>query len=170
MKKTTLIIISIHCLIGFIAFALLSVFIRGDLDNQDENTTAHIAATVSETPITDHGDHLSVSIITREYRSELIILYLDTYPNNVIDDIRQLSKGEKIYFRIKSNEVEDMNSAYIMPIMSLETETETIFSLEDYNRVTEWNTRSIKYAPVFATLVLLAVSVLCLVSAIKKQA
>lgn len=149
---------------------MLSIFIRWDLDNQDENTTARIAATVSETPITDHGDHISVSIITCEYRSELIILYLDAYPNNVIDDIRQLNKGEKIYFRIKSNEVEDMSSVYIMPIMSLETETETIFSLEDYNRVTKWNTRSIKQAPVFAALVLLAVSVFCFVSAIKKQA
>lgn len=167
MKRIILTLVAISYAIVSFGFVIISFFVSR-VDKQSENTTKCYVATVSEVQIKDNGKGRSVKIVTNEYRNDLIIVYSSVCTDNVVDDINSLQHGQKIYFRIENYYDELMNHGEIMPIVSLETETHSIFSLDEYNELIKETVYPTKVTAVIVTLVFLSVSVLCFFLAFKK--
>lgn len=166
-KRGILIFIAVFSAIEFLGLTA-TAFIVSRVDKQSENTTKCYVATVSEVQIDDNGKGRSARIIINEYRNDLILFSM-VCTDNVVSDINRLENGQKIYFRIENRYAELINKGEIMPIVSLETETDSIFSLEEYNELIKGTVFPTKVTAVIVTLVFLSISVLCFFLAFKKQ-
>lgn len=116
------------------------LFCMRNIDKQTEDTTTLYSATVETIKITDTGKHIYTEIHTKEYHAVLMIS-TNTTQNIDLNDIRNLQNGQRIYFRIENSKIGQMtnaadqsNNVNLINIISLETETKCIFSLEDNNK------------------------------------
>ena len=50
-----------------------------------------------------------------------------------MDVLADLRKGERIFVRVESTAINDMEQAPFIPVVSLRTEEKVIFTVEDYN-------------------------------------
>lgn len=129
MNKTKTIMIA--SLILFLVSIGLIISMN-EIDKQTTDTTTFYTATVSNVDITDTGKNISAVIKTQEYDTDLHIS-VSICKNINMDDVRALKNGQTIYFTVEKIRAAQMNEVIFLPITSLETNTEEIFSLDDYN-------------------------------------
>lgn len=129
MNKTKTIMIA--SLILFLVSIGLIISMN-EIDKQTTDTTTFYTATVSNVDITDTGKNISAVIKTQEYDTDLHIS-VNICKNINMDDVRALKNGQAIYFTVEKIRAAQMNEVIFLPITSLETNTEEIFSLDDYN-------------------------------------
>lgn len=133
-KNKTKIIVMFVSTILFIATIGLIISIN-KIDKQTENTTTSYIATVIDVDITDTGNGVFAEIYTNEYNTTLYIS-TNICKNIRMDDVKNLEKGETIFFRIENMKVKQMGNVRFVNIISLKTETENIFTLNQYNKST----------------------------------
>ena len=132
MKNTKIKILLIVCvcfLFGTISL-LVSVFSIGNLS---ETTTTSRNAEVMDVEIIDTDGVPFVRIFTREYDKPLYIIP-SVVKRTGVSIFREIESGDIVSFRVENNFFEqyDEKTPFIH-IVSLKKETETIFSLSDYN-------------------------------------
>lgn len=123
-------------------FVFLSLFVvtvglilsMRNIDNQNENTTILHTATVDYIDVTNTGDSVYLEIYTKEYRTSLMISTNISWRIN-IEDVKNLKEGQTIFFRVEKTKANQINEVSFINITSLETETNCIFSLKDYNQI-----------------------------------
>ena len=128
-RSLTILIMSTVLLIGTIGIFIY----MSNIDNLSEDNITYYSATVESTRIENIGEKVYVAIQTKEYATVLHI------SQNIgkeldMDDVYNLKNGQTVLFRVENTKTYLMDNADIIDIVSLQTESNTIFSLEDYNK------------------------------------
>lgn len=160
MRKVLLIILV--CSVFFFLVTIGIFISMFQIDKQTEDITIEYSATVRRIHINNSVKNKWVQIETEEYDSSLYIS-VNISKNIDIRKIESLKQGEKIFFRIVDTKAEQLNSVDFVDIVSLKTETNDIFTLEDYNHFMRVSARLARIANIIVALILLVVSVLCFV-------
>lgn len=114
---------------------IMSIIVTVDFkknDRQSEGTTTAFSATVKNVVVTETETKLYPKIYVNESETCLLINSISKEIN--LDIVRNLQPGQKIYFRIEDYKAEQLDGAKIVDIVSLRTDTQVIYSLDDYNR------------------------------------
>lgn len=144
----------ILCLIFFFGMIGLLLIIH-DIDKQNEDNTIELAAIVESTQITNANNHVYVEILLEGNKYLLIQNSIGEKIN--VDNIESLQKGEMVYFRIEKN-MEKQYKAGIVNILSLRTEKNEIFSLNDYNTFIHETVFQARIACIIAAIVFLTIA------------
>ncbi len=128
IKFTTIIlVISVFFLIGTVGNMLNMI----QAYHQTENNTTLYSATISKVEI--NNEMMNVKIWVNEYDYYLTIPRFIS--EEIIDEAWNLQIGQKIFFRIENFKVDAINSTELINIVSLKTENEDIFTLDEYNKI-----------------------------------
>ena len=105
-------------------------------DKQTEESTTLLTATVGWVQVSGRTGFMSVRILTQEYATEL---YLPTASSQeaILDRCRVLQPGQQIWFRVENSDAELWGNLVFVHIRSLQTEDETLFTLEESNQAME---------------------------------
>ena len=160
MRKVLLIILV--CSVFFFLVTIGIFISMFQIDKQTEDITIEYSATVRRIHINNSVKNKWVQIETEEYDSSLYIS-VNISKNINMNKIIALKEGEKIFFRIENIKVKQMNFVDFVDIVSLKTETDDIFTLNDYNYFMRISARPARIANIIVALILLVVSVLCFV-------
>jgi len=131
MNKSKTKIIMIVSTLVFVVTLGLVVSLHG-IDKQTEDTTTLYTATVSGVAVVETEKTMHIEICTKEYNTFLLVS-TNISPNINLEDIKELKNGQTISFRIENRKVGQMDKVNFINIVSLKTDTKSIFSLEDYN-------------------------------------
>ena len=127
-------------LAGMIALFFMALSMIGNwiiswsLSNLTEENTTLFTATVEEVQVTGAADDVRVTILVKEYPTGLLLF--DSRAAAVPPDrFRALQPGQQIWFRVENNkamylEPERGENVPFVPICTLKTETDDIFTLE----------------------------------------
>lgn len=172
-SKTKIVILIVSMLFCAGTFGLLISMIN--IDKQTESTTTFLSATVDAIKITDTGSKIYVEIHTKEYHAVLLISTNITQ-NIDLNDIRNLHNGQKIFFRVENSKIGQMNNVTdqtndvnLINIISLQTETNNILSLEDYNQYIKNAAYPARIACVMMALLFLSISFINFISIMKQR-
>ena len=127
-RKSVLLAVSVLILIMFI---VVTVHFKQNGRQSDETTTA-FSATVKNVVMTETETKIYPKIYVNE--SETCLLINSISEEIDLNIVRNLQPGQKIYFRIENYKAKQLEEAKIVDIVSLRTDTQVIYSLDDYNR------------------------------------
>lgn len=146
-----------------------------NVDKQSESITTFLSATVDAIKITDTGSKIYVEIHTKEYHAVLLISTIITQ-NIDLNDIHNLHNGQKIFFRVENSKIGQMNNTAdqtnnvnLINIVSLQTETKDIFSIEEYNQYIKIAAYPARMAGVAMALLFLSISIINFISIMKQR-
>lgn len=145
MKRKFIII-----LLFIISFGLIgNLIILQGADKLTEETTSKLEAHVASVNEITFGKEKYFEISTKEYDT---ILYIspELCSEVDIDHIKYLKANHKIIFRIENIWMKEFEESSFVKIVSLDTEQESIFSLEEYN---EYVSGDIKNARMIGSMV-----------------
>jgi len=148
---------AVMCLLFF--FCTVGVLLMTiDVGEQTEEDTEEFTATVSEIRTTDMGNEGYIDIFTDEYDTSLYI----SAKLSKEADISDLTKGDKIVFRVEDSKASMLGQVAFVDIVSLANEHKTYISLSDYNAHTQAamvpvRISAIVFAIVFLTLALILI-------------
>lgn len=127
-RKSVLLTVSVITLIALIILAV--ILIKG---NKSEGATTAFSATVKNVVVTETETRVYPKIYINESEACLLI---NSFVGKQIDleIVRNLQPGQKIYFRVENYKAEQFDEAKMVDIISLRTDTQVIYSLDDYNR------------------------------------
>lgn len=131
-----------------------------EIDKQTESTTTLFTATVDGVDITDTGERVFAEIHTKEYDTSLFIS-ANICENIKMDEIRDLKDGQTLFFRIENINVKQMNKVEFINIVSLETNTKDIFSIDEYNEIVSDSAYPARIASIVTALLFLFISLFC---------
>lgn len=122
------------CCLSFlfaIGFLVITATVQSK-NNQNENNTTELIATIKDVETVDTNKEVYYLIYVEEYG---YVLYISTsISRNIdVDLISDLNERDIIYFRVE-NECLNQEDATIMNIVSLKTNDYVVFSLDDYNQ------------------------------------
>ena len=132
----------------------------GNIDKQTEDTTTFYTATVISVDVTDAGENSFADIQTKEYNTALHIS-TNISKNMGMDEVRNLSNGQKIWFGIENTKAQQMNKVEFVTITALKTDTKEILSLEQYNQYIHDSAHPARIASVVMACFFLVISVFC---------
>ena len=167
-KKTNRLFFLLIVCIVFFAGTIGLIYNVYRASKQSEQNTVLYTATVNTIQITDLGKEVYVKVYLVEYSNALIVA-TDVTKNIDLTKIENLNSGTKIYFRIESAKQDFINHVEFIDIVSLSTEQEVIFSLEDYNRYMEEGARPVKLAGTAVAFLFLLASLFIGKNMIKKK-
>lgn len=122
---------SVIALLVFVAL-LKNSYINSSVDRDE---FMEVQATVSNIKITETADGDLIEIHTEEHTNYWTV-NSGAYDDETEKKIVELEQGEKIKIGVLKYASENINNSIFLPIASLETETETIISMEDYTSET----------------------------------
>ena len=126
-------IVAVFVVSMFFCVAFVGVVLSmHQIDKQSLNTTTIYTATVADIKITGSDDNFWIEIYTDEYSNYFLISSNITKQIDV-EKINNTMVGQKIFFRIDNKKVYQINKQQFVDILSLNTDSDIIFSLEDYN-------------------------------------
>jgi len=163
MYTKIILIISIVFLFGTVGIMVSMM----QIDKQTESNTTEYSATVSKVQVTDTGKSSYIEIQIEEYKSHLQIS-TNVSKNINIDDISNFHSGQRIFFRIKNIENNQMNNVEFVNIVSLKTEDKDIFTMDDYNHYIRKSAYPARIASIIISLLLMSVAVLSIISIKRK--
>lgn len=137
MKKQ-LKILAIWFIIGFLG--VIGIIIQmPQLFHHTEESTTLFTGTVSSVDVTEKSDEfgtkiISIHIYTNEFKPYLLLEADSQYIEK--DDIALLESGQTIYFRVWNAVAKQQqeDEGIFIGIVSLETTSKSIYSLEEYNQ------------------------------------
>lgn len=157
MNKTIYKILIIIFAILFLG-SLGSMRVMGKIDKQTENTTTEFTATVNHVKVNDSMQQ--AEIYTNEFDAFLFITPgIGEYIN--LDDVKNLTSGQTIYFRIENMYTSGMHESIFLAITELKTDTKDIFTLEEYNEYTSQTIYPTRITGIVFTLASLVAIVIC---------
>lgn len=126
--KSVILTVSVIILMMFI---IVTVDFKENGRQSGETTTA-FSATVKNVVVTESEAKIYPKIYVNEADTCLLI---NTISEEIdLDLVRNLQPGQKIYFRVENYKAKQLDGAKIVDIVSLRTDTQVIYSLDDYNR------------------------------------
>ena len=125
------IVIMIVSLLFFVILTgvLVSMY---EIDKQTEDTTTLYIATIKNIHIAGTMENTYAEIFTNEYDSALRVS-TNIASKIDIDSVKELNKGQMIFFRIENFKVEQMDQVEFLDIVSLSTNVKEIYNLDEYN-------------------------------------
>jgi len=163
-KKTTIKVLALILSIVVI-FAMMAVLIfYNKADKLTESNTTLCSATVVgwQTTRVNNGDIIKIVLQTEEYEAYFVIT--EYIAKNINTDFVEDLTEQSISFRIQNNMTDRVDQGKSIDMVSLESETEEIFSLEDYNKYIHDSLNPLRIACVVIAVLFLAVAVFCAVS------
>lgn len=152
-------------ILGISAFLLLSTivatFIVGAIKEHGFQYVTEFSGTVDVVMINDGGKSTRVSIFTEEYA----VLSIDSSFTSYIDleKLKEIKRGDKIYFCTLDIFKEDIYTAVVIPIYSLSTDYANIFSVDDYVRFFDRSFLYLIIAVIVESLVFISVIIFCII-------
>ncbi len=122
---------SVIVLLAFVAL-LKNSYINSGVDKDE---FMEVQATVSNIKITETADGDLIEIHTEEHTNYWTV-DSGAYDDETEKKIVELEQGEKIKIGVLKYASKNINNSIFLPIASLETETETIISMDDYTSET----------------------------------
>ena len=120
---------------GILLIGMLGIYITlSQMGNQTEKTTARYSATVDTVEVNQSRRKMHIEIFVKEFSNSFYISENISQSIN-LDDITALQSGDTVFFSIESDYVDQMNQAFFVPIIALETENMQLLSLEQYNHI-----------------------------------
>ena len=127
-RKNIVIVFLIFLLCGTIGL----IVTMSKIDKLEERETTEFVATVTDVKTTNTGKNLSAEIYTKEYDAPLYVS--NSVCNRIgVEAIDSLKVDETIFFRIEKIKKAQMNKVAFISIVSLRTDSKSIFALEEYN-------------------------------------
>lgn len=126
------IILTIVFAVLFFVFSMLLVLMYRFFWNLTDATTTEYAATIAFVKVEDVANGESVTIITQEYDSVLMLQLNDSVSQSTINTLKTLHNGDVIRFRVTNMMQEFLENGSFVEIVSLETENQSVVSLEEY--------------------------------------
>lgn len=129
MKKRIFAIVI--CFVFFFGMVGL-LCLMNSLDKQTEETTVELSITISAITVSETEKKTNIKIITEEYENDF---YLQPNITKYLDDIEisTLKKGDKIEIRLRKEDVELLNKAKFIYLLSVTIGEKDLISLEEYN-------------------------------------
>lgn len=138
--------------------AMISVAINMNVQTHlSEKNTCELIATVEYISVPTSQNQIA-TIYTEDFNCPLYI-YGDIFSNLDSDKYNSLSKGSTIYFRVNKSLVQNINNIAFCYIVSLRTDENVIFSIDNYN---EWQGQSVRNANITAIVFVLILISLCI--------
>lgn len=128
--KTKSVILTVSVII-LIMFIIVTVHFKQN-GRQSEGTTTAFSATVKNVVVTETETKIYPKIYVNEAETCLLINSISEEID--LDIVKNLQPGQKIYFRVENYKAKQIEEAKIVDIVSLSTDTQVIYSLDDYNR------------------------------------
>ena len=127
-RKSVLLTVSV---ITLIALSILAVIlVKG---NKSKGATTAFSATVKNVVVTETETRVYPKIYINE--SETCLLIISFVGKQIdLEIVRNLQPGQKIYFRVENYKAGQFDEAKMVDVISLRTDTQVIYSLDDYNR------------------------------------
>ena len=127
-RKSVLLAVSVLILIMFI---VVTVHFKQNGMQSDETTTA-FSATVKYVVVNETEDRIYPKIYVNE--AETYFMIRSSVSKQIdLDKVRNLQPGQKIYFTIENYKAQQLDKVRFVDITSLRTDTQVIYSLDDYN-------------------------------------
>ncbi len=155
-KNRGLKLLLILCLLLFFGMIGLLLIING-IDKQNEENTMEFTAVVQSTQVTNANDHVYIEILLEGNKKLLIQNSIGEKIN--VDSIQNLQSGELVFFRIEK-QMEEHYEAGLVNIVSLRTERDQIFSLDDYNTLIHETAFQARIAGIIAAAIFLILAFL----------
>lgn len=127
-RKSVLLAVSVLILIMFI---VVTVHFKQNGMQSDETTTA-FSATVKYVVVNETEDRIYPKIYVNEVDTYFMIRS-SVCKQIDLDKVRNLQPGQKIYFTIENYKAQQLDKVRFVDITSLRTDTQVIYSLDDYN-------------------------------------
>lgn len=127
-RKSVLLAVSVLILIMFI---VVTVHFKQNGRQSDETTTA-FSATVKYVVVNETEDRIYPQIHINE--ADTYFMIRSSVSKQIdLDKVRNLQPGQKIYFTIENYKAQQLDKVRFVDITSLRTDTQVIYSLDDYN-------------------------------------
>lgn len=127
-RKSVLLTVSVLTLIMII---LVTVFFEEN-GKQSEETNTAFSATVKYVVVNETEESIYPQIHINE--AETYFMIRSSVSKQIdLDKVRNLQPGQKIYFTIENYKAEQLDKVRFVDITSLRTDTQVIYSLDDYN-------------------------------------
>ena len=127
-RKSVLLTVSVLTLIMII---LVTVFFEEN-GKQSEETNTAFSATVKYVVVNETDESIYPQIHINE--AETYFMIRSSVSKQIdLDKVRNLQPGQKIYFTIENYKAEQLDKVRFVDITSLRTDTQVIYSLDDYN-------------------------------------
>lgn len=126
--KSVILAVSVITLIMLI---LVTAFFE-ESGRQSEETTTAFSATVKYVVVNKTEDRIYPEIYVNEVDTYFMIRS-SVCKQIDLDKVRNLQPGQKIYFTIENYKAEQLDKVRFVDITSLRTDTQVIYSLDDYN-------------------------------------
>ena len=154
----------LHLLCVFCVLFIVAIGIHVSMINIDrlcDNNTAAYSATIEQIRLADTGENIYAAIQTEEYAAALQI---STNVSKHLDKgkLTKLQSGQTVQFWIERAKVDYLQDEGIVDIVSLQTETDVIFSLQDYNEFIRDAAMPGRVLSAVLALVFLVLSVWCI--------
>lgn len=156
IKNRGMKLLLILCLILFFGMIGLLLIING-IDKQNEENTIELTAVVESTQVTNPNNHVHAEILLEGNKKLLIQNSIGEKIN--VDYIKNLQNGEIVFFRIEK-QMEEHYEAGMVNIVSLRTERDEIFSLNDYNTFIHETAFQARIACIIAAIIFLILALL----------
>lgn len=127
-RKSVLLAVSVLILIVFI---VVTVHFKQN-GRQSEETTTAFSATVKYVVVNKTEESIYPQIHINE--AETYFMIRSSVSKQIdLDKVRNLQPGQKIYFTIENYKAQQLDKVRFVDITSLRTDTQVIYSLDDYN-------------------------------------
>ena len=127
-RKSVLLTVSVLTLIMII---LVTVFFEEN-GKQSEETNTAFSATVKYVVVNETDESIYPQIHINE--AETYFMIRSSVSKQIdLGKVRNLQPGQKIYFTIENYKAEQLDKVRFVDITSLRTDTQVIYSLDDYN-------------------------------------
>lgn len=127
-RKSVLLAVSVLILIMFI---VVTVHFKQN-GRQSEETTTAFSATVKYVVVNKTEESIYPQIHINE--AETYFMIRSSVSKQIdLDKVRNLQPGQKIYFTIENYKAQQLDKVRFVDITSLRTDTQVIYSLDDYN-------------------------------------
>lgn len=122
------------------------IFFMNKADKFTEEKIIEQRATLKDIEISN-SNKVFAEIYTREYENSFLISTIVCGKIN-LNDLRSLKKGDTLFVGIKKENEKLANQVEFIDIVSLRTESQSIFSLDDYNKYMNESARPTRIASV----------------------
>ncbi|MBE6713383.1 MAG: hypothetical protein E7580_07700 [Ruminococcaceae bacterium] len=149
-----ILLLSLFCFVGSVGNA----FFINESTKLTEEKTVEVIATFDSITVSGEENNLSAEIYTKEYENSFLIS-LSICNRINLDDLRGLKKGDTLFIGIVKEYEKQINQDQVvfMDIVSLRTDSQIIFDLEDHNAYVKEDARPAIIAALVVALISLSV-------------
>lgn len=130
MKKTKLYVLGMITSVVFFWGTVGLIILMGEIGQLSEENTTEFSASVIKVEVSEADP--SADVYINEYEASLFLT--STVCERIkLSDLRDLKAGDEVYFRIEDSKGIYLNTAAFVDVVSLRTESQSFYSIQEYN-------------------------------------